>query len=84
MKIRPFSIERPAWAQSCGCKSRRELTTVNEVKRNGIRVFEYGKEAQSIDHERGWRETDILPSGERMALLTARSTSHVRYLYFAV
>lgn len=25
---------RPAWMHSCGCKSRRELVTVSEVKRN--------------------------------------------------
>jgi hypothetical protein len=25
---------RPAWAHTCGCKSRRELITTNEVKRN--------------------------------------------------
>jgi hypothetical protein len=36
---------RPAWAQSCGCKSRHELVTVSEVKRNCARVTERGKEA---------------------------------------
>ncbi|RTL22862.1 MAG: hypothetical protein EKK55_14090 [Rhodocyclaceae bacterium] len=25
---------RPAWAHSCGCKSRRKLITASEVKRN--------------------------------------------------
>lgn len=29
-----FMVVRPAWALSCGCKSRRELATANEVKRN--------------------------------------------------
>ena len=33
---------RPAWAHSCGCKSRRKLTTASEVKRNCARVTEYG------------------------------------------
>jgi hypothetical protein len=42
---------RPAWAHSCGCKSRRELTTVSEVKRNCARVTERGKEAWSVNHE---------------------------------
>jgi hypothetical protein len=32
-------------------KSRRELTTVSEVKRNCMRVTECGKEAWSINHE---------------------------------
>ena len=42
---------RPAWAQSCGCKSRRKLITANEVKRNCVRVTERGKEAWSISCE---------------------------------
>ena len=42
---------RPAWAHSCGCKSRRELATVSEVKRNCMRVTECGKAAWSINHE---------------------------------
>ena len=36
---------RPARAHSCGCKSRRELITANEVKRNCVRVTERGEEA---------------------------------------
>lgn len=36
---------RPAWAHSCGCKSRRKLITANEVKRNCVRATERGKEA---------------------------------------
>ena len=39
---------RPAWAHSCGCKSRRKLITANEVKRNCVRVTERGKEAWSV------------------------------------
>ncbi len=39
---------RPAWAHSCGCKSRRKLITTNEVKRNCVRVTDRGKEAWSI------------------------------------
>ena len=42
---------RPAWAQTCGCKSRHELVTVSEVKRNCMRVTECGKEAWSINCE---------------------------------
>ena len=42
---------RPAWAQSCGCKSRRKLITTNEVKRNCVRVTECGKEAWIINCE---------------------------------
>ena len=36
---------RPAWAHSCGCKSRRKLITTNEVNRNCMRVTECGEEA---------------------------------------
>ena len=36
---------RPAWAHSCGLKSRRKLITANEVKRNCMRVTECGEEA---------------------------------------
>ena len=36
---------RPAWAHSCGCKSRRKLITANEVKRNCMRATECGEEA---------------------------------------
>jgi hypothetical protein len=42
---------RPTWAHSCGCKSRRELTTVSEVKRNYGRVTNRGKEAWIVNHE---------------------------------
>ena len=42
---------RPAWAHSCGCKSRRKLITANEAKRNCIRVTECGKEAWSVSCE---------------------------------
>ena len=43
----PFFIVRPAWAHSCGCKSRSKLITANEAKRNCMRVTECGKEAWS-------------------------------------
>src|SRR5665647_2955571 len=36
---------RPAWAHSCGCKSRRKLTTANEVKRNCGRATDCGEQA---------------------------------------
>jgi len=39
---------RPAWAHSCGCKSRRKLITTNEVKRNCVRVTDRGEEAWSV------------------------------------
>ena len=42
---------RPAWAPSCGCKSRHKLITANEVKRNCVRVTERGEEAWSINCE---------------------------------
>ena len=42
---------RPAWAHTCGCKSRRKLITTNEVKRNCMRVTECGKEAWSVNRE---------------------------------
>jgi len=41
----PFLRVRPAWAHSYGCKSRRELVTVSEVKRNCMRVTDCGEEA---------------------------------------
>ena len=41
----PYPDVRPAWAHSCGCKSRRKLITANEVKRNCVRVTERGEEA---------------------------------------
>ena len=46
-----FFFVRPAWAHSCGCKSRRKLITANEVKRNCARVTERGEEAWSISCE---------------------------------
>ena len=50
-KVRGLFFVRPAWAHSCGCKSRRELATVSEVKRNCGRVTDRGEEAWSINHE---------------------------------
>ena len=46
-----FFLVRPAWAHTCGCKSRRKLITTNEVKRNCMRVTECGKEAWSVNRE---------------------------------
>jgi hypothetical protein len=40
-------LVRPAWALSCGCKSCREETILNEAKRNCGRVTDRGKEAWS-------------------------------------
>jgi hypothetical protein len=42
---------RPARAHSCGCKSRHELITASEAKRNCMRVTECGEEAWSISCE---------------------------------
>jgi hypothetical protein len=42
---------RPAWAHSCGCKSRRKLTKTSEAKRNCTRSTDCGKEAWSANHE---------------------------------
>jgi hypothetical protein len=42
-----LSVVRPAWAHSYGCKSRRELVTTSEAKRNCMRVTECGEEAWS-------------------------------------
>ena len=47
----PLFLVRPAWAHSCGCKSRRKLITANEVKRNCVRATERGEEAWSINCE---------------------------------
>ena len=46
-----FFYVRPAWAHTCGCKSRCELVTVSKAKRNCMRVTECGKEAWSINRE---------------------------------
>jgi len=46
-----FFMVRPAWAHTCGCKSRRELITTNEVKRNCMRATECGEEAWSVNRE---------------------------------
>ena len=44
-------LVRPAWAHTCGCKSRCELVTVSKVKRNCVRVTERGQEAWSVNRE---------------------------------
>jgi len=46
-----FLRMRPAWAHTCGCKSRHELVTVSEVKRNCMRVTKCGEEAWSVNCE---------------------------------
>ena len=46
-----FLLVRPAWAHTCGCKSRCELVTASKVKRNCVRATERGKEAWSINRE---------------------------------
>ena len=47
----PYPDVRPAWAHSCGCKSRRKLITANEAKRNCERVTDRGEDAWSISCE---------------------------------
>jgi hypothetical protein len=47
-----FVWVRPAWAPSWRCKSSREQTIVNEVKRNCGRATDRGKDAWSVN--RGW------------------------------
>ena len=49
--MRAFFMVRPAWAHTCGCKSRCELVTVSKVKRNCVRATERGKEAWSVNRE---------------------------------
>src|SRR6185369_10233435 len=43
----PSSWCRPAWALSCGCKSRRKEVILIEANRNCVRATERGKEAGS-------------------------------------
>ena len=50
-KLQKNSSVRPTWAHTCGCKSRHELVTVSEVKRNCMRATECGKEAWSVNRE---------------------------------
>lgn len=42
-------VVRPVWAHSCGWKSRHELVTASEVKRNCVRATERGEEAWSVN-----------------------------------
>jgi hypothetical protein len=44
-------LVRPAWAHTCGCKSRRKLIMTNEVKRNCMRVTDCGEEAWIVNRE---------------------------------
>ena len=44
-------VVRPAWAHTCGCKSRRKLVTTSEAKYNCVRVTERGKEVRSVNRE---------------------------------
>ena len=61
---------RPAWARSWRCKSSRELTTANEVKRNCVRVTDRGEEAWSEAVSR-WTRTgyEAMPSRPMTAKL---------------
>src|SRR6476660_9473850 len=64
---------RPAWAHSCGCKSRRELTTANEAKCNCGRVTDRGEEAWSESASRctriGYKALPSRASGQETAKL---------------
>jgi hypothetical protein len=42
-----FLFVRPAWALSCGCKSRRKEVILIEANRNCVRATDRGKEAGS-------------------------------------
>jgi len=44
-----LAVVRPAWAHTCGCKSRCELVTVSKAKRNCVRATERGKEAWIVN-----------------------------------
>ena len=48
LRARVLVHVRPAWAHTCGCKSRHKLATVSEAKRNCTRATECGKEAWSV------------------------------------
>jgi aspartate-semialdehyde dehydrogenase len=50
-RLHKMAMGRPAWAHSCGWKSRRKLITANEAKRNCMRVTECGEEAWSVNCE---------------------------------
>jgi hypothetical protein len=51
IRTAPYADVRPAWAHSYGCKSRRELTTASEAKRNCKRATDCGEEAGGVNHE---------------------------------
>ena len=70
---RPFCV-RPAWALSCGCKSRRKLVTVSEARRQMT-----GDIDMCATHrpDRSSRRTDtiqpwIRPRSRRLPVLTAQ------------
>ena len=42
-----FCLVRPAWALSCGCKSRRKEVILIEANRSCVRATDRGKEAGS-------------------------------------
>jgi hypothetical protein len=42
---------RPAWAHSCGWKSRHKLVTASEAKRNCERETDRGEEAWNVNRE---------------------------------
>jgi hypothetical protein len=48
---RDFFMVRPAWAHSCGWKSRHKLVTASEAKRNCERETDRGEEAWNVNRE---------------------------------
>lgn len=55
---------RPAWALSCGCKSRRKEVILIEANRNCVRATDRGKEAGSESAGRCTRTgSEAAPSG---------------------
>ena len=72
--VRSNTLVRPAWAHSCGCKSRREPVTVSEAKRNCGRVTDRGEEAWSEAAGRwtktGYKAVPSRASGHKTAKLS--------------
>ena len=56
---------RPAWAHTCGCKSRCELVTVSKAKRNCVRATERMNKSEHVSFS-GFR---FIPEDEFIATL---------------
>jgi len=72
-------VVRPAWALSCGCKSRRKETIPIEASRNCGRVTDRGKEAGSETAGRCTRiGSEAKPSGASEQLVAKLRWSKLR------